>query len=173
LIAHKIFSEFQIVANSNKYQIVELEFYYYSKKHDHKHEDKQTYRHDKQKTNGEWFFHYSGIDITIGNIDSNAQGGILIRSIGKLGINNEITQYICGPLRTKDELLNNFNSINADTRFLYLDKVSEHFSYDKVQDYEKTVRIGMNKEKSHFNKEYRHVLFSKKFPNYYRPKINL
>jgi 3-methyladenine DNA glycosylase Mpg len=169
LISQKIFSEFQIVANVHKYRIIELEFYYYSEQH----KDFQTYRKDKQKTNGEWFFHYSGIDITIGNKDLKAQGGILIRSIGKLDINKQITEFICGPLRTKDELLNNYNSINSDKRFLYLDKLSEHFTYNKVTDYEKTVRIGIDKNKNNFDKEYRHVLFSKQFPSTYRPKINL
>lgn len=165
IIAEKLFKDFKMVANNTIYRFLEIEFYYHSDEN----RDNQTYQNEKQKTNGKWFFHYSGIDITIGS--DNSHGGILIRSIGKLDSNGQISEYICGPLKLKDELLNNYNSVDTNSKFLCLENVPNIFIYDRIKDYKKTVRIGIDKKKDNFGKEYRHVLFADKFPKTYRPKI--
>src|SRR5205807_688183 len=80
-----------------KYQIIELEFYFNDSENGDDdsnddgrlHCDPYSHQHDHQKTCGEWYFHRvgktgyrggsrKGIDITFGNED--VYGGILIRS---------------------------------------------------------------------------------------------
>ncbi|WP_292657280.1 hypothetical protein, partial [Nitratifractor sp.] len=68
----------------NKYTISELEFYYCRDDHEdcycHSYESyKKGYDH-KQKQRLCWYFHGSGMDITIGD-GKNIYGGILIRSV--------------------------------------------------------------------------------------------
>ena len=111
-------------------------------------------------------FSLFGIDITIGS--ENSYGGILIRSIGKIKPTGQF-DCICGPLRVKNELLKNFGSINDNARFPYFENKSNIFSYDESKDYKKTTRIGIDKKKDNYDKEFRYVLFEGNFPKNYRP----
>ena len=77
-IAKNLFDNFAIITDEATYRFVEVEFYWNSPNHI----DHSTYqrKHVDPKT-GDWFFHYSGIDIALKNDDSGGYGGILIRSI--------------------------------------------------------------------------------------------
>lgn len=89
-----------------EYDIVEVEFYYFSQEHP----DIFTHKHPLQCSFGQWYFHraghkwesgykggsYKGLDITIGN--ENVYGGILIRSI-------RAETLIEGPSKVVDEIL--------------------------------------------------------------------
>ncbi len=87
VIADKLFHEFAIQTHDSIYRIVELEFYWNSKEH----EDGSTYKriHADPKT-GEWFFHYSGVDIALKNEKTGGYGGILIRSVIDIKEDNKL-----------------------------------------------------------------------------------
>lgn len=167
-IAHSLFKDFQIVANKNIYRFLEIEFYYHSERNP----DPHTYKALKQKTKGHWYFHYSGIDITFGS--ENSYGGILIRSIGKVNSEKPVEfEPICGPLRVKNEILNNFDLVTDKNKFPYLKNISNTFSYDERKDFKNTERIGLNKDKENSKANYRYLVFEDRFPKYYRPKYNM
>jgi len=139
-IATELINQYCISVESKKYRILELEFYFY---HEEKFRDCFTYRKEEQKTNGEWYFHYSGIDITFGS--KHSWGGILLRSIGEMDDNNKITNVICGPLKLKNVLLNNFHSIFQDSITFKLEKIIL-----PTKDLFKSSRIGLTlKGKDH------------------------
>lgn len=77
-IANTLFNKFAIQTNSNLYRLIEIEFYWNSMSH----VDSCTYprKHVNPKT-GDWFFHYSGVDIALKNEKTGGYGGILIRGI--------------------------------------------------------------------------------------------
>jgi hypothetical protein len=77
-IANTLFHECAIQTHKALYRFVEIEFYWQSQSHN----DVSTYdrRHVDPKT-GDWFFHYSGVDIALRNENTRGYGGILIRSI--------------------------------------------------------------------------------------------
>lgn len=57
---------------------MDIEFYWHSKNYP----DKSTYgRKHADPRNGEWFFHYSGVDIALRNEKTGGFGGILIRGL--------------------------------------------------------------------------------------------
>jgi hypothetical protein len=76
IIAEKLLNHYAIKTHESTYRITNVEFYWYSDAHP----DKSVYnRKHVDPKSGEWFFHYSGVDISLRNEDGN--GGILIRSI--------------------------------------------------------------------------------------------
>jgi hypothetical protein len=77
-IAEKLFNEWAIQTHESVYRITEIEFYWNSKSHI----DKSTYQriHVNPKS-GEWFFHYSGVDIALKNETNGGYGGILLRAV--------------------------------------------------------------------------------------------
>jgi hypothetical protein len=81
LIADKLLNDYAIENHESVYRIIELEFYWTSLKH----KDNCTYqRNHVNPRNGDWFFHYSGVDIALKNENSGGYGGILIRCIYSL-----------------------------------------------------------------------------------------
>src|SRR5690554_2000492 len=77
-IAEKLLNECAIQKNDSLYRITEIEFYWNSPKH----KDNSTYqRNHVNPRNGDWFFHYSGVDIALKNEEIGGYGGILIRGI--------------------------------------------------------------------------------------------
>lgn len=104
-MAKQLFCNYHIVKGENTYDILEIEFYFYSPKH----RDLITYPRKSTKP-GMWFFHMSGVDITFGTDLKEGEpplmyGGILIRSIVKTkGDGSELPKYICGPMNCVDEL---------------------------------------------------------------------
>lgn len=100
-IAKRLFQEYYIKKGGNKYEFLEIEFYYYSENH----EDIITY--PRSIKGGKWFFHDSGVDISFAskceNTDLSSKtrkpekdyfGGILVRSLLKNG-----EKLITGPQR--------------------------------------------------------------------------
>ena len=91
-IAQTLFDKYAIQTTDNTlYRMTEIEFYWNSSNHI----DNSTYKrnHVDPKT-GDWFFHYTGVDIALKNENTGGFGGILIRSI--YDINKKIT--IKGPM---------------------------------------------------------------------------
>jgi hypothetical protein len=96
-IARNLFSEYELVAGNKIYELCELEFYYNSSDHD----DPYIHGDEMQKTNSQWYFHGSGIDITLGCSENNSYGGILIRGIKDI---ENFSKFISGPLLVAKEL---------------------------------------------------------------------
>ncbi len=92
--AESLLCNHYIKKGNDYYQIAEIEFYFYSPSHP----DIITYH--RQCEEGLWFFHSSGVDITIDSTGIEF-GGILIRSII-----NKKGEKICGPQNCVDELFN-------------------------------------------------------------------
>ena len=92
--ANKLMNEYCLKVYDKKYNLIEIEFYFYDKEN---HPDPYIYCNEKQKECGKFYFHGSGMDITFGN--GKCYGGILIRSIM-----NEEGQYINGSLKLLEEL---------------------------------------------------------------------
>lgn len=126
-----------ILVENKKYRILEIEFYFFKK---NVFEDCFTYKDERQKTNGCWFFHYSGVDITFGS--KNTWGGILLRSLAAINNKGQISKVICGPLKLKNEMLNNFSSI-FDTPATFKIEQLELTSQKLYM----TPRIGLNPER--------------------------
>jgi hypothetical protein len=85
-IADQLLNHSAIKNHEAVYRLTEIEFYWMSKKH----QDPCTYKriHTEPK-NGDWFFHYSGVDIALRNSDLEGYGGILIRSIYNINENKK------------------------------------------------------------------------------------
>jgi hypothetical protein len=92
--ANKLMNEYCLKVDDKKYNLIEIEFYFYDKEN---HPDPYIYCNEKQKECGEFYFHGSGMDITFGN--GICYGGILIRSIM-----NQKGEYINGSLILLEEL---------------------------------------------------------------------
>lgn len=90
-------------SNPSYYRVVECEFYLYNNSH----KDPFTYPRDSDI--GEWFFHYSGVDIAFETLVTDGHllqcGGILIRSVEKYSDGQWVELY-CGPLVVVGELFN-------------------------------------------------------------------
>lgn len=119
-IANELFNEYCISTHKGSYFITEIEFYFRSPKHD----DKYVHGHESQKKNGFWYFHWAGIDVTIG--DGENYGGILIRGIKKRN-QNEIWEFTSGPINVMQELLSAQKSVFVeDSLRLHLIKQVEN-----------------------------------------------
>ena len=129
-IASLLFDNFAIQTNKTMYRFVEIEFYWNSPNH----VDNSTYKrkHVDPKA-GDWFFHYSGVDIALKNEQTGGYGGILIRSIYDI---NERT-IIKGPLVCAMKL---FSGTNAFTENIKTNVVSYTFEKSAIL---KSKRIGL------------------------------
>jgi hypothetical protein len=77
-IAEKLLNHYAIQNHESLYRLTEIEFYWNSPTHS----DESTYkRKHTDPENGDWFFHYSGVDIALKSEKLNGHGGILIRSV--------------------------------------------------------------------------------------------
>ena len=150
LIANKIFNEMLLVCGKEQYRITEIEFYYYDR---HVHPDPYTHKHPFQLKNKKWYFHPSGLDITLGNGSSYC--GILLRGI----IRTRDLEEIYGPLNLVSELFKNIEVLNNHKlQFGFLKS-----NLDK-KDITRARRIGIKKEKSenYYNKNYRYLIYPEK-----------
>lgn len=77
-IAEKLLNHYAIQNHESLYRLTEIEFYWNSPTHN----DESTYkRNHTDPENGDWFFHYSGVDIALKSAILKGHGGILIRGI--------------------------------------------------------------------------------------------
>jgi hypothetical protein len=107
-IASALMNDWLLQIENEKYRIAELEFYFNSDTH----QDSYAHGHSQQKSIGKWYFHGSGIDITIGS--QNALGGILIRALQKLPYEAQLSKgYTYGPLNILTEIFSIIPSIES------------------------------------------------------------
>ena len=98
-VADLLFKQVAIQAGKTTFTFAEIEFYYYKK--DVFEGPMHNCTYPRTKDAGQFFWHYSGMDICFESREKERYfGGILIRSIKK---GNEI---ITGPMRCSDEIMN-------------------------------------------------------------------
>jgi len=147
-IAKKLFNETRIVVNNQEYLFTEIEFYVYNAE---KHNDPFVHKDDLQLNSNTWYFHGSGVDITIGNKDTH--GGILIRGIKKYNS----SEYFDGPLNLLKEIFSNINLLELNQKIGLV--ISPYIKNDII----KSKRIGIDQSKDQngsafFNKKYRYLI---------------
>jgi hypothetical protein len=112
-VAKSILNKYQIVTQDKtgeikQYRICEIEFYVKNESHNDEYVDQD----DLQMTYGKWYFHrtkignykggtYKGVNLTLGDVDSNTCFGVLIRSI----YSTEDNEFIEGPCKAVNKLL--------------------------------------------------------------------
>ena len=105
-IAKMLFDEYAIQKGDQLFRLMEIEFYWKSETHD----DQSTYgRNHIQPKAGDWFFHYSGVDIALDDPELKGEGGILIRGIYDLTERKEIK----GPMVCAMTLFSGFNAFDG------------------------------------------------------------
>jgi len=147
-IAEKLFNNFAIQTKDAKYRLTEIEFYWKSPTHN----DKSTYeRIHVNPSSGEWFFHYSGVDIALKNEEIQGYGGILLRGIYNITSGHTFK----GPQICAMKL---FSGINAFSESFPTRIIEYNFPEEQIR---KTERIGLgeNAKKSGFDKfKYRFII---------------
>ncbi len=131
-IAQKLFDDYEIQTHNAMYRLTEIEFYWNSSNHI----DNSTYkRNHVDPKSGDWFFHYSGVDIALKNEKTGGYGGILIRSIYDI----EKKTTIKGPMVCAMKL---FSETNAFSQSIKTQIISHAFSKSTII---KKPRIGLGK----------------------------
>ena len=159
-IAEELMNHHVIKVKEVLYRIVDCEFYL---KHE-THEDNYVHDHMEQAKTGSWYFHGSGIDITIGNREQNSRGGILIRGIAKISEKEnangdliEVNKKSLGPLNVLTTLFAHFENVFDKTNSFFLQEIN----LPKKEIYN-FVRKGLNEAKDtngfHY-KPYRFISF--------------
>lgn len=155
-IAKILMTQCVISKGETKYEIVEIEFYLYSKEH----QDVITY--PRELAAGQWYFHQSGVDLTF---ESNTEhfGGILIRGVRNIST-DELT---LGPQKCVNLLWDKadaFKVINDDypTIIDYIERLDDNIRtfprWISVKEETKTEKISdwsnrVIKNKSPFDKD--------------------
>ncbi|MES2648159.1 MAG: hypothetical protein V4717_14885 [Bacteroidota bacterium] len=120
-IAETLMNDYKLAVRDKWFRIVECEFYYNSKNHN----DPFAHGHPRQKeTIGEWYFHGSGLDITLAN--GTSYGGILIRGIAEVTKEHPMPERknaIIGPLNICSEIFKSIGNVlsNEPLRFGLVD----------------------------------------------------
>lgn len=118
-IANELLIKYYLFTSSQPYQLTEIEFYYYGKKH----EDVFCHRNERQNRFGEWYLHrksqgadsalnqnkYECLDLTFG--DGAAFGGILIRGMVSM---LDPERYFDGPNLVVSELKRRFGAATVE-----------------------------------------------------------
>jgi hypothetical protein len=141
-IAETLFNKFAIKTKYGIYRLMEIEFYWKSPTHNDESTYKRKYVNPKQ---GEWFFHYSGVDIALRNDDINGYGGILIRKIQN--IENKNDKYN-GPMVCAMKLFSGVSAVSKDSFPII---VKYDFPKEEVSNTER-VNLGDNAKKGGYDK---------------------
>lgn len=110
-IADKLMNDYKLQVNYKFYRITECEFYF----HDNRdHSDVYTHLHERQKSSiGEWYFHGSGLDITLAQ--DGGHGGVLIRSMVEVKTSIKVPRKedtTKGPLNVCTTIFSEFGSVD-------------------------------------------------------------
>lgn len=131
-IANALFNDYALETTNSIYRLTDIEFYWHSPSH----EDRSVYsRHHVDPKVGEWFFHYSGVDIALRD-EPTGYGGILIRGMYDI-VNGE---RISGPQVCAMKLFSGYNAFNG----VITTRIIEHkFTTAKMRDAER-LNLGKN-----------------------------
>jgi hypothetical protein len=138
-IAYQLLNHYAIKTHDAIYRLAEIEFYWHSESHP----DKVTYnrKHINPKA-GQWFFHYSGVDIALGDEKANGFGGILIRNVYNI---NEGKLYK-GPMVSAMRL---FSGTDVFSSSIQTHLINHNF--DQAFDIKQGIRINVS---SHYNTDH-------------------
>jgi hypothetical protein len=141
-IAKILFQEYHIQKGTDTYDFLEIEFYYYTEAH------KDVITYPRTSPAGKWFFHKSGVDITLASEPGKAYGGILIRSLLKNG-----EKVIAGPLKCKWDLFNLFDAFEAKEDFPRIKK-KKIITAKQIFKTQRWILLDEDKAKTKFPGEY-------------------
>jgi hypothetical protein len=131
-IAFELLNNYAIQNHESIYRITEIEFYWNSPTHN----DQSTYpRNHVNPNNGDWFFHYSGVDIALKSEKLKGYGGILIRGIHCIKSNKPYK----GPMVCAMKLFSGTNAFSESIKTRII-----KYEFDK-REYTKTPRVGLGK----------------------------
>ncbi|MCH8554567.1 MAG: hypothetical protein LAT76_05365 [Schleiferiaceae bacterium] len=100
-IAEMLFNKCVIKTENATYRFFEIEFYWNAEEH----KDESTYkRKHVDPEAGQWFFHYSGVDIAMRN--KHGYGGILIRGLYNIATKERVN----GPMVSAMKLFSGSNA---------------------------------------------------------------
>lgn len=129
-IAFELLNNYAIQNHESIYRFTEIEFYWFSPTHN----DQSTYpRNHVNPDNGDWFFHYSGVDIALKSEKLNGYGGILIRGIYCI---NEKKSFK-GPMVCAMKLFSGTSAFSESIKT----RIIKH-QFDEIQ-FTKTPRVGL------------------------------
>ena len=142
-----------LAVGKNEYRITECEIYYM----DIEHEDNYVHCGEEQMTAGKLYFNKAGgLDITFGNADIPAWGGILIRGIRNLKTNEYINQIT----KIVSEVFSSLGNIITEKNGIYLRELMAN--QVKVEIPIQSTRVGLTKhekdEGNFFDKPYRYIV---------------
>lgn len=152
-IAEKLFNNYVIQTKDSLFRLTDIEFYWKSSTHT----DESTYeRRYVDPATGEWFFHYSGVDIALKNDETKGYGGILIREI--CDINTTPPKTYKGPQVCTMKLFSGNKAFSES----FFPKIIEHeFKKEQIIETER-IRLGENAKKGGFDKSrYRFFIVAK------------
>lgn len=131
-IADKLLNDCAIQNHESKYRLTEIEFYWTSPMH----KDYSTYqRNHVNPKQGDWFFHYSGVDIALKNENVGGFGGILIRGIYSLTEN----KFYNGPMVCAMKLFSGTSAFEQSIKTMIIEN-----KFDKAE-VQNGPRIGLGK----------------------------
>ena len=163
-IANQLMNSYKLQVGDKYYRIIECEFYYNSPVHP----DPYVHGHKRQKeTLGEWYFHGSGLDITLSS--EQGYGGILIRGLAEVSKEQQRPTKetsVIGPLNVCTAIFASIGSVAADKKiefgFHYIGRDPQGASMRAERIFE-VPRIGLNPANdttnTFFNRPYRYITF--------------
>lgn len=112
-LAYNLMNNLGIIVGRNAYRVIECEIYYM----DSAHPDPYVYCGNAQLTSGHLYLNKTGgLDITFGNPNAPAWGGILIRGMRNLDTN----EYINKPAKITAEIFKGLGNIIVNQNRIYL-----------------------------------------------------
>jgi len=139
-IAEKLFNEFAISTFDSSFRLTEIEFYWTSSSHI----DNSTYKRTHVDPNtGDWFFHYSGVDIALRNNDGG-YGGILLRRMTDL----KTGKHYNGPQVCAMRL---FSGTNAFKDFIRTQIIPQTYASTEIKS-AKRIGLGQNATENNADK---------------------
>jgi hypothetical protein len=155
-IAERLMNGYYLRIRESLYRIIDCEFYYNSKKHP----DPYVHGHERQKESlGEWYFHGSGLGITLSSGDSC--GGILIRGIANVSTRGKLPgreDCIIGPLNVCTEIFKQIGNVIASSLTFGFEKVADDQQI-KTEVFS-VPRVGLkDKGDDYFARPYRFISF--------------
>jgi len=159
-IAENLFNNYLLQINESHYRLVDIEFYFFSE--DGLFKDIYTHQHEAQLNSAKWYFHKSGIDLTIGN--KTDHGGILLRGLAKLKKGDFVVEKdFHGPLNVKMEICSNlYGAFEDKCNVFRLNEIHGESGgvIMKSPSYIiKTKRIGLSPKNEDTNNEYLNAEF--------------
>lgn len=163
-IADALMNEYTLKVADSFYRITECEFYFNSGRH----VDPYVHGHQRQKEScGEWYFHGSGLDITLSS--EKGYGGILLRGIAKIKRESPIptrNEGINGPLNVCTEIFKQFGNVllkgSTDFGLVEISRDHQGANMKKARVFA-VPRIGLNEvsdnERNFCTRPYRFVTF--------------